>query len=232
MSTTKSSRELLKTNTLKAVEQFKSTQAEREEECDIITHILKSVGHRQAQATGDDCNDDCKDEVCSRSETLQDFVIRRVDNEENPEDKQAQFFRDMLQKYIHADIENRRRNSQQRELESNVCLFAPHVVPLIYEALPLVSRAIDKFDLAQVSNLVGTMLNNGYSRISDAMANGSPQNEEKSQVRQIPIAAPAVGNKSRKPSFLAQSETSSSDHAGVGSIASSVTVCPCDMCAK
>jgi hypothetical protein len=91
---------------------------------------------------------------CCLKDSLRQFVISQA--EAHPE---AEFYQKMLAKYIEADIERSEREGKQRDVEASVCVFAPHVIPIVMEALPMLRTLAEReFSMQSVTSLISTVL--------------------------------------------------------------------------
>jgi hypothetical protein len=103
-------------------------------------------------------SDDTQDIPCqctvSKKDSLRQFVLRQV--ETYPE---VDFYQKMLLKYIEADIDQSKREVEQRNLEANVCLFAPHIMPIVCELLPMLGKCAEReFSMQGIASLVSNVM--------------------------------------------------------------------------
>ncbi len=111
------------------------------------------------------CNVDLKRAECCQKDSLRQFVLKQV--ETYPE---VDFYQKMLLKYIEVDIDQIKREAEQRNLEANVCLFAPHVMPVLYELLPMLGTFAEReLSMQGIGSLISNVMKAHYSSTKDEM---------------------------------------------------------------
>ncbi len=111
------------------------------------------------------CDEPCGCQIClqpagcCQKDELKRFIISQA--EAHPE---VEFYQQMLVKYVEADIDRSKREGRQQDMEASVCLFAPHVVPIVLETLPVLRVLTEReFSMQGVISLISTVLGSSSS---------------------------------------------------------------------